>query len=57
MENYAQDRQKLDAFVEVTLKDDDREDPPITKDALAMLNILSESEYEILKDLTKLAIS
>lgn len=50
---YAQDGQELDAFVEVTLKDDDREDPPITKDALAMLNILSESEYEILKDLTK----
>lgn len=50
---YAQDGQELDSFVEVTLKDDDREDPPITKDALAMLNILSESEYEILKDLTK----
>ena len=50
---YAQDGQALDAFVEVTLKDDDREDPPITKDALAMLNVLSEVEYEVLKDLTK----
>ncbi len=50
---YAQDGQALDAFVEVTLKDDDREDPPITKDALAMLNVLSEAEYEVLKDLTK----
>ena len=50
---YAQEAQALDAFVEVTLKDDDREDPPITKDALAMLQILSEEEYEVLKSLTK----
>lgn len=50
---YAAEGQTLDAFVEVTLKDDDREDPPITKDALAMLNILSEEEYEVLKSLTK----
>ena len=50
---YAKEAQELDAFVEVTLKDDEREDPPITKDALAMLNILSEEEYETLKALTK----
>ena len=50
---YAKDGDVLDAFVEVTLKDDEREDPPITKDALDMLGILSKDEYEILKDLTK----
>lgn len=50
---YATEGQILDGFVEVTLKDDDREDPPITKDALAMLNVLSEEEYETLKALTK----
>ena len=50
---YVEEGQSLDAFVEVTLKDDGREDPPITKDALAMLNILSEEEYEELKALTK----
>lgn len=50
---YAEEGQALDAFVETTLKDDDREDPPITKDALAMLGILSEEEYETLKALTK----
>lgn len=50
---YAEEGQALDAFVEVTLKDDDREDPPITKDALDMLGILNKDEYEILKDLTK----
>ena len=34
---YCEEGQPLDAFVEVTLKDDDRNDPPITKDALAQL--------------------
>jgi len=50
---YVTQGQPLDAFVEVTLKDDSREDPPITKDALDMLNILTCEEYEILRDLTK----
>lgn len=50
---YAKEGQDLDAFVEVTLKDDERQDPPITKDALDMLGILSLKEYDILKDLTK----
>jgi phosphoribosylaminoimidazole-succinocarboxamide synthase len=50
---YATEGQSLDAFVEITLKDDGREDPPITKDALIMLGILTCEEYETLKDLTK----
>ncbi len=50
---YAQDGQELPAFVEVTLKDDGREDPPITKDALDILGILSAAEYETLKALTQ----
>ncbi|HKL78802.1 MAG TPA: phosphoribosylaminoimidazolesuccinocarboxamide synthase [Mobilitalea sp.] len=49
---YAQEGQLLDAFVEVTLKDDDRQDPPINEDALQMLDILSKDEYAILKNLT-----
>ena len=50
---YAQEGQPLNAFVEVTLKDDDRLDPPISKDALDMLNLLTGEEYETLKDLTQ----
>jgi phosphoribosylaminoimidazole-succinocarboxamide synthase len=50
---YAEEGQPLDAFVEVTLKDDERQDPPITEDALDMLGILSKDEYKILKNLTK----
>lgn len=47
--DFCKEGQPLDYFVEVTLKDDNREDPPITKDALAMLNILKPEEYESLK--------
>ncbi|MDR5658712.1 phosphoribosylaminoimidazolesuccinocarboxamide synthase [Serpentinicella sp. ANB-PHB4] len=50
---YAEVGQSLDAFVEVTLKDDDRLDPPINEDALDMLGILSLEEYQELKKLTK----
>lgn len=50
---YAKEGQDLDAFVEVTLKDDDREDPPITKDGLEVLGILNGEEYESLKEQTK----
>lgn len=49
---YAREGQELDGFVEITLKDDDRKDPPISEDALYMLNILSEGEYKLLKELT-----
>ncbi|NLM06659.1 MAG: phosphoribosylaminoimidazolesuccinocarboxamide synthase [Tissierellia bacterium] len=49
---YCNEGDELPAFVEVTLKDDEREDPPITEDALAILNILSHEEYKTLKDMT-----
>lgn len=50
---YCEDGQTLEAFVEVTLKDDMRDDPPISKDALAALHILTHEEYETLKGLTQ----
>lgn len=49
---YAKEGQDLDAFVEVTIKDDERQDPPISADALHMLGILTLDEYEILKQRT-----
>jgi len=51
--DYCYEGQDLDFLVETTLKDDGRGDPPITKDQLDMLGILTVDEYEILKDLTK----
>lgn len=50
---YAKEGQALDGLVEVTLKDDERQDPLITEDALDMLGILSRDEYRILKELTQ----
>ena len=50
---YADEAQALNGFVEVTLKDDERQDPPISKDGLAMLGILTNEEYETLKELTR----
>lgn len=50
---YCEEGQRLDGIFEVTIKDDERQDPLITKDSLIALNILSEDEYEQLKLLTK----
>ncbi|CAM3235997.1 phosphoribosylaminoimidazolesuccinocarboxamide synthase [Filibacter tadaridae] len=50
---YCEEGQPLDAFVEVTIKDDERLDPPISKDALALLDILTNTEYDTLKTVTK----
>ena len=50
---YAKEGQPLDAFVEVTIKDDERQDPPISKAALEMLGILTAEEYDTLERLTK----
>lgn len=50
---YAEEAQELDAYVEVTLKDDLRNDPLITDEALEMLNIMTKEEYKILVELTK----
>ena len=50
---YAKEGQILDAYVEVTLKDDDRDDPLITDEGLEMLGIMTKDEYKILVDLTR----
>lgn len=50
---YCKEGQALDGFVEVTIKDDERGDPPIAKDALVMLELLTEKEYDELVMLTE----
>ena len=50
---YIEDGTKIDPYVEITLKDDERNDPLITEDALALLNIMDHDEY---KELTELAL-
>lgn len=50
---YCEEGQALDSFVEITIKDDERGDPTISEDALAMLGILSNEDYKEIKALTK----
>jgi phosphoribosylaminoimidazole-succinocarboxamide synthase len=50
---YVEKGADLDYIVEVTLKDDAKGDPPITKDALVTLKILTADEYETCSALTK----
>ena len=50
---YCEPGQPLDAFVEITIKDDERGDPTISADALQMLDILSPAEYDVLIAQTK----
>jgi len=49
---YAQQGDDLNYLVEVTLKDDERADPPITKDTLLALNVMTGEEFEACKELT-----
>lgn len=50
---YIENGTKLDGYVEITLKDDDAEDPLITKEGLEILGILKEGEYEELTRMTR----
>lgn len=50
---YIKEGSPLDALIEFTLKDDVRNDPLITEDALIMLGILSQEQFNALKGLTK----
>ena len=44
---------KLPSYVETTLKDDEKGDPLITKDALVAIGVMSDEQYEDLKDMTQ----
>ena len=44
---------KLPAYVETTIKDDAKGDPLITKDALVAIGVMTEAQYEDLKDMTQ----
>ena len=43
----------LPSYVETTLKDDAKGDPLITKDALVAIGVMTEDQYEDLKDMTQ----
>ena len=52
---YCKDGEELPKIFEVTIKDDDRDDPPVTKEILAALNLLTFAQYdEIYKETIKI---
>ena len=50
---FCEEGQALDSFVEVTIKDDERGDPPISKEAWTLLRVVTEAEYDQIVSLTK----
>jgi phosphoribosylaminoimidazole-succinocarboxamide synthase len=50
---YAVEGDKLDAYVEATLKDDERGDPLITAEGLEVLGIMSKDQYRYIEKSTQ----
>lgn len=51
--DYIEEGADLPAYVEMTLKNDEKGDPLITKDGLAVLGIMSEKQYDDIKAMTQ----
>jgi len=49
---YSKDGDELPSLFEVTLKDDDREDPPVTEDILVALKLLTPAQFNSIKNET-----
>jgi len=50
---YIEEGADLPAYVETTFKDDAKGDPLVTKDGLIVLGIMSERQYDDIKDMTQ----
>jgi len=51
--DYVEEGTSLDDYVEMTLKNDEKGDPLVTKDGLIALQVMSESQYESIKEMTQ----
>ena len=51
--DYVEEGAKLNSYVEITLKNDEKGDPLITKDALVMLGVMTGDQYEQIKKSTQ----
>lgn len=51
--NYTEKGKDLDGLVEITVKDDEAGDPPISKESLVMLGVCTEEEVDTLYKMTK----
>ncbi len=51
--DYIETGADLPAYVETTFKDDKRGDPLVTKDALVVLDVMTEKQYDDIKEMTQ----
>lgn len=51
--DYIEEGADLPAYVEMTFKNDEKGDPLVTKDGLITLGVMSDAQYEAIKDETK----
>lgn len=51
--SYIESGADLPAYVEMTFKDDAKGDPLVIKDALVALNVMSEKQYDDIKEMTQ----
>ena len=51
--DYCVEGQDLPAYVETTFKNDEKGDPLVTKDGLVDLGVMTEQQYDDLKDMTQ----
>lgn len=51
--DYVELGQPLDAYVEMTFKNDEKGDPLVTKDGLVMMGVMSDEQYEATKKQTQ----
>ena len=50
---YIEEGADLPAYVETTFKNDEKEDPLVTKDGLIVLGVMTDAQYEDLKKMTQ----
>ena len=50
---YIPEGSDLPAYVEMTFKNDEKGDPLVTKDALAALGVMTEQQYDAVKEMTQ----
>lgn len=51
--DYIEEGADLPAYVEMTFKNDEKGDPLVTKDGLVTLGVMTEKQYDDIKDMTK----
>ena len=51
--DYIEEGADLDAYVEMTFKNDEKGDPLVTKDGLVALGVMSEKQYDETKEMTQ----